>query len=216
MNKVKRSRIANTSPKDKMDRGMVIVLNKSLKEEIVSYARNVSFGVTHFKSSVRTALTNMGSFGLNAMYEGYESAVEMMEEDLANIADTYNRGATFLRDQKESADLRSFSYQLRDKIFQGRDRLGLLGFNVEDESSTLHFDPSVLRSLSQIELHAAIGANMQVFRGLYQSTSEVLNTPLSSHIHFRGLSYHYNYQWGRMVEDGYGMIESGMIVDRVV
>ena len=212
----RRSRIAATTPQDKIEQGMIIVLNKSLKDEIVSHARNVSHGVTYFKSSVRMAIANMGSFGLNAMYNGYDSAVRMVEEDLENMAAAYNTGTAYLQRQQQSADLRSFSQALRDRIYQGQDRLGLLGFTVDAENESLHFDQSIIRGLSHIELHAAIGANMQVFHGLHQSTNDVLVAPLVSHMHFRGLSYHYNYQLGRMVEDGFGIIESGMIVDRVV
>ena len=209
-------RIAQTSHREKLDQGMMIVLNKSLKQDIVNYARNVSHGVTNFKSTVRTTLADMNSFTLNAMYNGYDSAVSMVEGDLSRLARAYNASTTFLQSQDQSANLRSFSDELQNRIYQGRERLGLLGFSLDEESNDLHFDPEVLRGLSHIELHAAIGANVQVFHGLHQTTTDVLTAPLSSHMSFRGLSYHYNYQLGRMVEDGFGIIESGMIVDRVV
>ena len=212
----KRSRIARTTPQEKLDRGMTIVLNKSLKQEIISYARNVSQGVTYFKSAVRMALADMGSFGLNAMYNGYESAIDSVEENLANLSAAYNSSTLFLEQQQQSRDLRSFSQILRERVYQGQDRLGLLGFSLGLESDSLQFDRTVLRSLSHIEMHAAIGANMQVLHGLHQSATAVLTSPLSSHMGFKGLNYHYNYKLGRMVEDGFGIIESGMIVDKVV
>ena len=212
----KRPRIARSSHQDKLDQGMRIVLNKSRKDEIVNYAKNVSQGVTNFKSTVHMALSNMSSFGLNAMYNGYDSALSLVEEDLTNLTTAYNISTAFLWEQNQSADLRSFSQTLRDRIYQERDRLGLLGLSLEEENEGLRFDPAALRGLTHIELHAAIGANMQVFHGLDQSTTDMLTAPMSSHMSFRGLSYHYNYQLGRMVEDGFGMIESGMIVDRVV
>lgn len=212
----RRSRIAETSPQEKLGRGMIIVLNKSLKQEIVRYAQNVSNGVTQFKSSLRMTLADMGSFALNAMYNGYESAVNLVEQDLMNLANSYNVGTAFLDHQQQSSDLRDFSGLVKERMYQGRDRLSLLGITVGEEGESLEFDPSILRSLTQIELHAAIGANMQIFHSLHQTTTEMLTAPLSSHMHFRGLNYHYNYQLGRMVEDGFGIIESGMIVDRVV
>lgn len=217
----RRTRIAETTPQEKLEQGMVIVLNKSLKEEIVNYARNVSQGVTHFKSAIRLALADMGSFGLNAMYNGYDSAVRLVELDLIQLTEAYNKSTAFLESQQQSSELNHFSAALKDRVYQGRDRLGLLGFafslyDDEEWDGILVYDPEILRSLSQIEIHAAIGANMQVFHSLHQTTTEVLNAPLSSHMHFKGLNYHYNYQLGRMVEDGFGIIESGMIVDRVL
>ena len=213
---VKRARIAKTTPKEKLDQGMMIVLNKSLKSEIVRYARNVSDGVTGFKSSLHMLLSDMGSFGLNAMYNGYDSATLLVEDSLMAVTKAYNSSTSFLENQTQSAQLRSFSQALRERLMQGGDRLKSLGLTFEDEGRNLHFEPEVFRSMSQIELHAAIGANMQVFHSMHQSAATVLTEPLSSHMHFKGLSYHYNYKLGRMVEDGFGIIESGMIVDRVV
>jgi len=211
---VKRSRIAETTPKDKLDQGMMIVLNKAMKNEIVRYAQNVSGGVTNFKSSVRTLLKDMGNFTVNAMYDGYESATRMIEKDIVAVTEAYNKSTAFLAEQQQSGELRSFSNILRDRALQGQDRLGMLGVSIEE--NTMRFDSEVFRSMSHIELHGAIGANMPVFHSLHKSTTAVLTTPLSSHMHFKGLNYHYNYQLGKMVEDGFGIIESGMIVDRIV
>ena len=211
---VKRPRIAETTPKDKLDQGMMIVLNKSMKNEIIRYAQNVSGGVTNFKSAVRTLLKDMNNFTVNAMYEGYESATKMVEKDLIAVREAYNNGTAFLTEQKQSGELRAFSNLLRDRILQGQDRLDLLGVSIEDDK--IHFDSEVFRSMSPIELHSAIGANMPVFHSLHKTTTDVLTAPLSSHMHFRGLNYHYNYQLGKMVEDGFGIIESGMLVDRIV
>lgn len=212
----KRPRIAQTSHQDKIDKGMRVVLNKSRKAEIVNYAKNVSHGVTQLKSVVRTTLTNMNSFGLNAMYRGYDSAVALVEKDLTKLAEAYNAGTEFMEAQDQSEELRSFSEALRERISQGRDKLRLLGLTVDRQRARLQFDPDVLKQLSQIELHAAIGINMQVFHSMHRSATDVLNAPMASHISFKGLSYHYNYQLGRIVEDGYGIIESGMVIDRVV
>jgi len=212
----RRAKIAEATPQARMDRGMVFVLNKSLKSEIVRYARSVSQGVTQFKTTVHSLSKDMGNFGLNAMYNGYDSALQLVEDGLYAVAEAYNTSTGFLERQQQSESLRSYSHALRDKMEQGRDLLGMLGvsFGVDDDSMV--FDPSVLQELSQIELHVAIGSNLQVFHSLHQSATEVLVEPLSVHMGFKGLSYHYNYQLGRMVEDGFGIIESGMIIDRVV
>ena len=212
----KRSRIAETTPQDKIDRGMTIVLNKSLKAEIVRHVRSISHGVTGFKTSLNRLLNDMGGFGLNAMYNGYDSAVYDVEKGLASVVDAYNKGTPFLERQEQSSELRDFSQSVRERMYQGSERLGLLGISFDEESNAMQFDPSVLQSLSQFELHSAIGANIQVFHSLHQTTTDVLTAPLSAHLGFRGLSYHYNYQLGRIVEDGFGIIESGMIIDRVV
>ena len=212
----KRSRIAEITAQDKLDRGMIFVLNKSLKAEIVQHARNVSGGVTNFKSSVAALLRDMGGFSLNAMYSGYDSAMLLVEEDLISVTDAYNIGTAFLCRQQQSNALRNYSYTLQEKMYQGQDRLKMLGISFENEAEKLLFDPTVLHELSEVEIHIALGSNIPVFHSVHQSTAEILIEPLAVHMGFKGLSYHYNYQIGRMVEDGFGIIESGMVVDRVI
>ena len=122
----RRNRIAKTTPQEKLDQGMTIVLNKSLKNEIVNYAQNVSQGVTGFKSNVRRLITDMGSFGLNAMYNGYDSAVYSMGRNLQAVANSYNKSVDFFDRQQQSGELRSFSRELSDRINQGQDHTRLI------------------------------------------------------------------------------------------
>ncbi|MCL1988265.1 MAG: hypothetical protein FWG64_09890 [Firmicutes bacterium] len=212
----RKPKIAEMTPRNRLDSGFMLVLNKSLNSEIVDYARNVSQGITGFKSSVRSTLISMNNLGMNAVYDGYEDARDNVEENLSTLVDRFNESTDFLDKQNQSQDLKSYSNDLRGRAIQGQDRLKLLGISVSDDGNAMLFNPDVVKSLSQLELHAAIGTNMQTFYSLHQTTSDVLVEPLSTHMPFKGLSYHFNYQLGRMVEDGFNVIEAGMIVDRLV
>jgi len=212
----RKPKIAEMSPRNRLDSGLMIVLNKSLNAEIVDYARNVSKGITGFKSSVRNTLLNMNNLGINSVYDGYDNARDAVEDGLFNLVDYFNESTEFLDRQTQSQELQGYSNELRGKAMQGQNRLKLLGVSVSDAGDAMLFNPDVVRNLSQIELHAAISSTMQIFYSFYQTTSDVLVEPLSTHMPFKGLSYHYNYQLGRMVEDGFNVIEAGMIVDRLV
>ncbi|MCL1997249.1 MAG: hypothetical protein FWG65_00600 [Turicibacter sp.] len=212
----KQSRIAEMTPHDKLQNGMIIVFNKSLKKEIVEYVKNVAHSVTGLKSAVHAALTDMGSFGLNAMYDGYDSALDLIEDDMLDLVDIYNESSVFLREQDQSEDLRQFSLILKEGLQQGSDRLKSLGLTLDSDLNTLHYDKSKLRNMTTIEMHATIGANIQLFHSLHQNATEILSEPLSAHMRFDGLSYSFSYRIANLPLDGYDVIHAGMVVDRVL
>ena len=209
----KRARIAVQRSQNAMNPDMQYVLNKSLSSEIVHYAQNVSFGVTGFRTAVRRLLQDMGSYNRNALYEGQEATRDQLERQLAAVSELYNANTAFLRQQQHSPSLRTLSFELGDNVYYNRSELGRLGF-VLSQDQTVHFDAEAFRQLNHNEVRDAIGESRPVFNSLYQRTGEILSAPLSQHMQFRGLSYHYNYQVGRMVEDGFSIIESGMLIDR--
>ena len=209
----RRARIAERTPQYMLDHGMTIVLNKALKDEIVKYAQNVSCSVTGLKYAVRSLINDIENFSINTMEFGFEAATQAVEERLTFLSDTYNENTTFMRQQQHSPQLRTFSYEIGDNVYHNQYRLEKLGFSFSEEG--VHFDPVAYRILGREELQSAFNDNIQVFISLYQSTDDILAAPLSDHMHFRSFSYHYNYKLGRMVEDGFGIIQSGMLLDLV-
>lgn len=213
----KRGRIADRRESYSGDTsGRVYILNKTLKNEIVEYARNVSSGATGLRSSTRQASEDMEQFNRNIHNDGFEMAQTWLADDLEEFAENYNNAAGFMSTQKHSTDLRTFSYEIADNLYYNRDRLSMLGLSLSD-TGRLAFDRSYFNGLTQDEVNVAIGENIQIFADLHRQADSVLNEPLAEHMNFKNLSYHYNYKMGVMVtDDGFGMIESGLLIDRVV
>lgn len=210
----KRGRIADRRESTE-SYGQVYVLNKSLKDEIIRYAHNVSQGVTGLRSSTHETTTDMENFNRNVHNQGYDTALEWLTDDLAEFTDKYNDASDFLQKQTHSDGMRTFAYEVADNLYYNRDRLSMLGLSFTEDNG-LRFDRSFAAKLSLDEANIAIGENIQIFADLYRQASGMLNEPLSEHMNFKGLGYHYNYQMGTMEADGFGMIETGMLIDKAV
>ena len=208
----KRGRIADRREKTAAElSGQAYILNKSLKDEIVQYAQNVSQGTTHLHSTTRQVAAGMENFNR----DGADStrARQRLTGDLGEFTEQYNGTIAFMKEQPHSAELRAFSDEISDTLRYNRDRLALLGFSQSDEG-TLSFDRLRFSELSRDQANVAIGENIQIFSDLHAQTNRLLQAPLAEHMRFKGLSYHYNYKMGAMVaDDGFSLIESGMIID---
>ena len=191
------------------------VLNKSLKDEIVSYAKNVSNGVTNLQTSSRTAARDMEGFNRRVFRDGFDSAREWLAEDIEDFKDSYNAASEFMQNQGTSPGLRIFSYEVADNLYYNRERLGLLGLSIF-ESGAVNFDRARFDGLPQEKINVAIGENIGIFSGLQRQAGEFLTEPLAVHMRFKGLGYHYNYKLGKLELDGFDAIEAGLLVDKAV
>jgi hypothetical protein len=214
----KRARIAErrkAEPVEPQPTGRHYILNKSLKDEIIRYAHDVSYGVTGVRTAVYELIRDIEDFDKHAFKNGYAGALGDVIDDLETIKDAYNRGRGFMREQKHSAGLRVFSYEMDDRINHNAERLRLLGISL-DEREGMRFDPAQLKRMNPEGARAAMVVNLPIFDGLNRSATEVLSQPLAQHMRFKALGYHYNYRMGRLEEDGFGIIESGLIYNKAV
>ncbi len=113
----RRARIADKkeSP-EALSGGRMYVFNKAVKDEIINYAQNVSYGVTNLRASARHTSNDMENFNRNAHREGFSEAVNLLTEDLSKFARHYNEATDFLQNQEQSANLRTFSMEVTDNI----------------------------------------------------------------------------------------------------
>jgi hypothetical protein len=195
--------------------GRVFVLNKALRNEIVSYAQSVSHGVSDLRNATKETARDMANFNGMVHREGWEDAIENMADNLENFAEYYNRSAGFMSQQQHSAGLRSYSGEVIDTVHHNGARLEMLGLTLSEEGQ-MAFDREFVNAMNHEQVNAAIGENIEMFEGLRSYTQQLMTEPLIEHMRFRGLSYHYNYRMGTMETDGYSLIEAGMLVDRLV
>jgi hypothetical protein len=195
--------------------GRVFVLNKALRNEIVSYAQSVSNGVTDLRNATRQTAMDMENFNGMVHREGWEDALENMADNLENFAEYYNHSAGFMQQQQHSAGLRSYSSEVIENVQHNSERLEMLGLTLSEEGQ-MAFDRERVSAMNHEEMNVAIGENIEIFEGLRSYTRQLMTEPLIDHMRFRGLSYHYNYRMGTMETDGYSLIEAGMLVDRLV
>ena len=195
--------------------GRVFVLNKSVRDDIVSHAQAVTGGVTELRSAAGRTTYDMTNFNRTVYEEGLETAVDSLSTNLDSFATGFNRSADFMQNQEQSSGLRAFSEEVIDNVTYNSGRLELLGFAITEEGR-LSFDREHIASMTHEQLSVAIGENIEIFEGLRTYTTQMLSEPLAEHMSFRGLTYHYNYQLGRMETDGFSLLEAGMLVDRSI
>lgn len=192
-----------------------VLLNKSLKPEVVDYARGVSGSIVGTKEAAKNLVRDMSEFNKNAYKRGSATAKSWIKYDLEEFAGSYNTSTEFLSSQKHSQSLRGFSERLTDNVNANLEQLSQLGLRMNDDGK-LSVDTDAFNGLDENRLNLAIGETLNTFNDIYADSGGVLTEPLKDHMNFRGLGYYYNYKLGRMENDTFKIIESGMIIDKVV
>jgi hypothetical protein len=212
----RRARIADKKEApESLSGGRMYVLNKAVKDEIINYAHNVSYGVTNLRSSARHTSYDMENFNRYAHREGFEDAVDQLTEDLSNFARHYNEATDFMQNQEQSANLRTFSMEVTDNINYNKERLSMLGFSLTEDGH-MRFDRQTVEEMTPERINVAIGENIKIFGDLTRHTENILTEPLIDHMKFKALNYHYNYKMGMMEADGFSLLEAGILVDKWV
>jgi hypothetical protein len=197
------------------NRGPVFVLNKTLRHDIVSYAQAVSNGVTDLRTATKQTTQGMENFNRAVYHEGYEAALEGLQNSLARFAEGFTSSAGFMAQQRHSSGLSSFSGEIAGSVYDNRERLAPLGITLSDDG-TMSFNRATLTGRNHAQVNEIIHSTRPVFEGLRAYSAQLMTEPLIEHMRFNGLNYHYNYRLGTMETEGFSLLETGMLVDRLV
>lgn len=210
----KRSKITD---KSQIEQGKeaAFLLNKSLKSDVIGYARNVSHSVVGTKEAAKDLIIDMENFNKNVYNKDLDTARRWVSEGISHFTDTYNSAMSFLFSQSHSGDLRGFGESLAQTLGYNRENLQSLGLSLGD-TGRLSYDAGYFEKLDHSKINIAIGENLNLFQNVYDSSSDVLRTPLTEHMNFKNLNYYYNYKYGMIQADTFKIIESGMLVDMAV
>jgi len=192
-----------------------VLLNKSLKQDVVEYARGVSSSVVGAKEASKHTVRDMTDFNKNIHKRGLDTAKKWIRFDLEEFVDSYNASTEFLTGQNHSQSLRGFAERMTDSVSVNLERLSQLGLSL-GEDGKLALDTEKFNALSEGHVNVAIGETLNTFRDIYSDSGGVLTEPLKEHMNFRSLGYYYNYKLGRMENDTFKIIEAGMIIDKAV
>jgi len=192
-----------------------VLLSKSLRPDVVDYVRGITYSVVGIKESTKYIVRDMTDFNKNLHRRGVDTAKRWIKCDLEEFVESYNTSTQCLCEQKHSQALRQFSESLKHSASINLERLALLGIYLEKDGKLI-FDEEKFNGLDEWRLSVAIGETLSLFKNIYSESSEILGEPLKEHMDFRGHGYYYNYKLGRIENDTFKIIESGMIVDRAV
>ena len=213
----KKARIADKA--QQQSKNKVVILNKSHKTEIVQHARGVTQSLVGFTGGLRRLMKNMDDYTRTEQQTGDSAytfaARSRLTGGLDRFAETYTQNAAFMRTQSHSDTLRTFAEDLGDKVYENLVPMGRMGFRMSTEGA-LRFNAEAYERIPTAAFGRHVVACRRSLRELYTFAQSMLTEPLSQHMHFKALSYHYNYHLGHMVEEGFGIIDSGILLDRVL
>ncbi len=201
----------NDNPDDK------VYLNRSLKKDVVDFANNLSKSVLTVKDSSKYLLFKMDKFDdveEDFDSEGLEDADrESTYDELNNFAKSLNRSSDFLENQQQSQGIVNFSGKISELMGENADSLGKLGITKSSEDGKVTFDESVVQNLNSVDLISAVKNIKPMVKEIYNDSKHILESPLSNHMNFKGLTYYYNYKYPSIKQDTFKLIESGLVVD---
>jgi hypothetical protein len=191
------------------------VLNNSLKRDIIKYASNLSGTVNDLRESSKDVVQDIHSFKRMTAEKGLDYAKSSLSEDLEGFVKAYNQNRTLTDKDSTSKALKFFVDDLAYDVSISTTSLAKYGVTVS-ENDTMSFDAEFFDKLKNRNLAEANKENHALFKNIYDSTGEFLTMPLSEHLKFKNLGYYYNYKMGTLEKDSFKLIQSGMIVDKVV
>ena len=189
-------------------------LNKSLKNEIVKYARDISSSVSGVKEGARQLVSDMERFNKNAEEEGLDTAKKWISDDLKSFTEAFEQAELFMETQNQSRGLRDFIDGVKYILYTNKEGIGEIGMRTDGEK--IAFLPEALSRMNGRQVNVAIGRSISVFDEIYNRSTDLLTSPMTEHMNFKGFQYHYNYKMGNFVTDSFNMIESGMVMDMVI
>ena len=191
------------------------VLNNSHKRDIIRYATGLSGTVNSLRDSSKNVLYDIFKFKREVAENGYEHAKSELLDDLRYFTDSYNRNLRFTHKDAESRQQQIFVDDLAYDVKISTTALSKYGITVAQDDS-MSFDGDFFEKLSGREMSMANRQNHALFKHVYDAAGEFLTMPLSTHLNFKNLGYFYNYKLGTMEKDSFKLIQSGMIVDKIV
>jgi len=217
INNARRRRIADYPRSDAFigDGDETYVLNKSLKKEVVGYATELSRAVNGLKDSSKYIVQDARAFVKNEKEAGLVKTVGWMADNISNFIESYNRTISFANKNKDSRVLTEFADDLSYDLSVSLTALSRYHMT-EDDGALLAFDESALKNDSKKNVRIANKQNLPFFEHVYDSSGKLLTAPLSEHMNFKNLKYYYNYKTGKISQDTFAIIGSGMIVNEGV
>ena len=190
-----------------------VLLNKSLKVDVVAHARQTSASINGVKDSARRVSSSMEGFNQNTYRYGLPVAREEVSSELMAFTESFNRSVAFMSTQPHSRSLRDFAENLIDLTLRSRREFEFVDIFTEDGRSLLFAEEDFLEK-DQDTLNIAFGQSIGTFLQTYKDSTSMLNMPLTEHMNFQNLNYFYNYRMGTIVDETFKIIESGLIINK--
>lgn len=188
-----------------------VQLNKSYGPNVLQYIKSLGQNIITLKDSARLFVSDTGSLDYDAGGSlSFEGHLRWIDEDLRNFANSYNNLDYLSRRSNHNAALGDFTHSIRS-IARGHEQmLSHLGVITADEGGLSYH--GIGQGATKEITRAAVGA----FQETYEASREFLAHPMTAHLQFKDLTYYYNYTIGNQPSDAYRLIESGILMNKLI
>ena len=190
--------------------------NNAVKRDVIKYAQDIYKNVTEMKDSAKYLNNNAESYYLNVLDESFDTARNWALEDIAFFTESYNDAVDFGLGQTHSADLNRYAADMVNISLENRKDLEPSGISLSKDGTKMSFDPETLKSKDYLDFGTSLADLKHVSSKIYNRTKDVLDKPLTEHMSFKQLSYYYNYRISKKQSNGFSLIESGLILDKII
>lgn len=196
---------ANSQAKENM---FSFYLNKSLKDEVIKYASNISSDFNAIRDTSRFIINRMDTKSLTS-----SSNAEDFADGIEDFVNQYNNYCNFAEEnERNSMALSGYRESIEYRIEENKNILSDLGITIDDKKR-LNFNREVFENINEKTFNSYSENIKTMFEDVYNDTCEAMAMPLSQHMNFKNLDYYYNYMYSNREDNTFKIIESGMLVD---
>lgn len=200
-------------------KGKSFLLNKSSKNEVVSFMQDLSSNITGLRESSKNLISSISRFQKAVQYGMLGDEKVWLEYELEKFIDTYNSTYNFLQKYKHSPKLLDYAQNI--KVFMlaykgvliGKKKLQIINL---DRQGQLKFDNERFRHTNTKGLLKEVLGLQYAVINVKEETIDFLTEPLSEYMGFKDLACYYNYKLGDNKENTFKIIENGLLLDLII
>ncbi len=192
-------------------------LSTAYKDNVISYARNLSESINSTKTSTNETITLIDDFivdddrekqGLKKKNDSKN--VTSLGKSFKKLADALNKTLNFEKSSSQSEEYNQFAKNIAN-IAGNSYALSDLGFNYND--GELSFNEEKFNTLNIEEATDYVKEAYKDLKDIYKNTGEFMSKPLSNHMSFKSFSYYYSYSTGIVKNDSFNLISTGTLLN---
>ncbi|MCL2854493.1 MAG: hypothetical protein FWE21_02615 [Defluviitaleaceae bacterium] len=187
-----------------------ILLNKNDNMRTKQFIANLTVNVVQLKDATKRLSFDAGNLGNLRSAVSYEKHLQWMDADLQRFAATYNNIGILSQDMGHSGALGNLQHSIRNIAQDNKVLLSHVGIvEMGGQGLTYH-------GIGNANTREIARAASEALKAGYEAARDFLIHPMATHLEFRDLGYYYNYTIGAMPQDTVRLIESGILIDRVI
>ena len=186
-------------------------LNKSYDKRVLGYVEALGENIVKLKDAARMYINDVTNidFEHNDLLS-FENHLRWLDEDLRTFTASFNALGGMAAQSPYSIHLPHFTHSIRNITQRDEILLSHLGVVAADEGGLTYHGVGTSTTLGVAK------SAVSMFKSAYETTREFLAHPMAHHLSFNELSYYYNYTIGNSPMDTFRLLESGLLIDRMI